>query len=181
MLEVPRYCIDAPNNRKGKKKERQQNVSPQKGKGQFRTCGKQLNQFICEGEPLLPIEITNTVPCMLHVTMAIIRLLLKLLVADTDTSKEFQDAMEEKLIGMGLTLVDQDPENQKTLSERIKASRFQRPEYLKILDCQNDLLEVFALFCVDSERVEKVTKSKSVTIDKYHLETVSNLSCLGSK
>lgn len=86
------------------------------------------------------------IPCILHLSMAITRTLLKLLVKDTKLNSklanELQVRLESKQIGIKLPKNSSKNADKKyTFEEQIEKARLQRPELLRILEQQEYLLD----------------------------------------
>lgn len=102
--------------------------------------------------PLLPFPLQQVVPCMLHATSGLAKLLLRHLCKESDSNAPLAEAFRQEFAAMGVKLVPVETENKKirTLSEQLKASRIQRPQYLAIIENHARLIEVYKQYSTRS-------------------------------
>lgn len=85
----------------------------------------------------------RVVPCVLHLTMAITKLLLNLLAKEANGNAKLAEELQQRLESNTIKIKLIKSKTNKTLTflERVKRSRLQRPEYLRIISNQEYLLE----------------------------------------
>lgn len=100
--------------------------------------------IVFQNKPLLSFLLTQIVPCSLHATMAITRLLMKMLVEDSKDCPELERKLRELLEGPEIKLkLPKKNKKEMTLEEQIDKARFHRPEYLKVIEKQDILLSAY--------------------------------------
>lgn len=94
---------------------------------------------------ILPFPRTHVIPCFLHCLSAIVRKLFKLLIRDTSLSEKIARRWEEILATRKVKLVIR-TEERKTFEDRVKNSRWGRPEWLAILQYHHELIDVMQAY-----------------------------------
>ena len=84
-------------------------------------------------KPLIEIDLQHTIPCNLHVFMAIMRKLVELLAEETAHNTELAEEWECVMKTLKITLPAKNNTGKKTFIQRIKKARIGRPDYLHIL------------------------------------------------
>ena len=116
------------------------------------------------GEPLFSIPFSNIIPCMLHVTMSIAKLLRKILLQIIGNCKEAMGALEKSLCHKDLNIKlykSAKPEHEKmSLEQRLKKTRFSRVNSISMLKNQEIVLECLAK--LEAEYTDKANRLKEV-------------------
>ena len=105
---------------------------------------------------------------MLHVFMALMRLLLGMLVEECKRDVDLMVLIQNALISMGLKLPEtskKDTSKKLTLEEKIKKARFQRTDFITIANNKDKLFEAIAKAdpnTISPEELNKVTFVKAI-------------------
>lgn len=114
-----------------------------------------------KSEPVLQFVLEQVVPCFLHITMGLTRMLLNRLAEEADQNPKLAAELVQRLESktIALKLVPEEKEKGKTrkFSKRLEKSRIQRPECLRIIEHQEYLLGALDLYSKgDKEHVTQV-------------------------
>lgn len=116
-------------------------------------------------KPVLKFQMNHVVPCLMHAIMAILRKFIYLLETLMSQTPDLQSIFVEKFEAIGVHL--KKAEVGETFKVRVKRSRFNRAEYLKILEGHNILFEELAKRAVGEPTKDKVLKAQAVW-NKFH-------------
>ena len=109
-------------------------------------------------EPLFDIPLANIVPCLLHVTMSIVKLLRKILLGLIRFHTPALEAFEKSLAHPALKIKVYKPKQASiSLTERLKKTRFSRVNSLSLIKNQEIVLE-----CIDLLPAEYKTLGEQV-------------------
>lgn len=121
------------------------------------------------GTPTFEFAMDHVLPCRLHFLMAVTRKLYELLMTETFDNPALEEAFLGILASLKLKLVKEtsDEGKKRTFLERVKKSRFGRPEYLRIIELYQDLIAVLERGANTETQQAKVEKTK-VVWQQYH-------------
>lgn len=82
---------------------------------------------------------------MLHVTMALVRLMTRLLCSEADENEEYASALRELFENLGINLISikKLKKGKRKFSKQLKSSRLARTEYLTIVENCDKFLEIY--------------------------------------
>lgn len=109
--------------------------------------------------PLFDFDIEMTVPCLLHLLMALGRKMLKMIVSEADGNRALEETLErilEESIGIKLK------EGERTFLLRVKKSRLSRPDLIKVMKQHSLLIDALEKAASKEESRSHVQKSREI-------------------